>query len=54
MVNQSKLNLHLLPGERVTSMPHGMPTIPVKSEKELKALEKYLEESADNITSLVS
>lgn len=51
-MNQSKLNLHLLPGERVVSRPHGMPTLPVKSKKELRELEKYLSNS-ENITNLV-
>lgn len=51
LMNQSKLNLHLLPGERVLSRPEGMPTIPVKNIKDLKKLEKYLSNS-ENVTNL--
>jgi len=51
--NQSKLNLNLLPNEKVISIPQGMPTLPVKTLKDLDILEKYLE-CTDNISNMVS
>ncbi|XP_011858650.1 PREDICTED: uncharacterized protein LOC105556180 [Vollenhovia emeryi] len=41
-MNQEKLHRYILPGEKVTKRPTGFPSLPVQSEQELHALEKFL------------
>lgn len=50
--NQTKLNLYLLPNEKVLTKPTGMPPLPVKTPKDLKVLLTSLE-NPDNINNLV-
>lgn len=50
--NQTKLNLTLIPNEKVLGKPSGMPTIPIKTEQELKGLLRALR-NPENISYLV-
>ena len=50
--NQTKLNLHLIPKEKVLTKPTGMPTLPVKTIRDLENLLKALKDPT-NISTLV-
>lgn len=52
--NQTKLNLNLIPNEKVLSKPEGMPTVPLKSSSELRLMEKVLKDNDDHLANLVS
>ncbi|KAE8744731.1 hypothetical protein FOCC_FOCC008639 [Frankliniella occidentalis] len=50
--NQTKLQFHLNPSEKVISRPEGMPTTPLKTTEALDAMEKCLEKHPDYISIL--
>jgi len=53
-MNQTKLNLHLLPDEKVLSRPPGLPTLPLQNEQDYSRTEKYMKENEDAVAATVS
>lgn len=53
LINQEKLQRYILPGEKFIKRPTGFPSLPVKSEQELRALETFLSNDA-NLSAAVS
>jgi len=51
--NQAKLNLHLLPEEKVASRPAGLPTLPLQKERAFDEAEKRLKENEDAVSATV-
>ncbi|XP_036148772.1 uncharacterized protein LOC118647630 isoform X1 [Monomorium pharaonis] len=47
LLNQEKLHRYILPGEKTIKRPTGFHSLPVKSEQELQALEKFLSNDAN-------
>lgn len=50
--NQTKLNLYLIPNEKVVSRPAGFPLLPLKNLSELNVMENYLK-SDENVSNTV-
>ncbi|KAK3915797.1 UDP-glycosyltransferase 90A2, partial [Frankliniella fusca] len=51
--NQAKLNLYLLPNEKVVNSPPGMPTCPLLTIDSLKTIENYLKDEENLATMCV-
>ncbi|XP_051171012.1 uncharacterized protein LOC127287899 [Leptopilina boulardi] len=47
--NQTKLNLYMMPNEKVMSRPAGLPILPLKNSSELQVMENYLKKNDDNV-----
>ncbi|KAK3915706.1 GMP synthase [glutamine-hydrolyzing], partial [Frankliniella fusca] len=52
-INQENLCRHVLPGQKYTKRPSGMPNLPVNSLKEVKALEDFLSNDG-NLSSAIT